>query len=137
MTILYFSRGFLNFLSCFCPLNPLVKYTRAQGMVSPSCFFFLSFFSSLLRWMEMQLNIIRKYSAVPFKKTSQSGLHPCSILGSTSENKLHFFLVYYRCSFSVFTTDVLKKSFSLSPLHSDLLKDRSWASFAWFSHSIC
>lgn len=39
--------------------------------------------------------------------------------------------------FFFFTTDVLKKSFSLSPLLGDLLKDRSWASFAWISHSIC
>lgn len=87
----------------------------------------------------MQFNIIRKYSAIPFKKTNKSGLHPFSILGSTRENKLRFFLVYYRRSFFFFffTTDVLKKSFSLSPLLGDLLKDRSWASFAWISHSIC
>lgn len=87
--------------------------------------------------MEMQFNIIRKYSAIPFKKTNKSGLHrfPSWV---APENKLHFFLVYYRCSFFFFffTTDVLKL-FSLSPLLGDLLKDRSWASLAWISHTIC
>lgn len=100
-------------------------------MASPSCFFDLSSliaFFPCLTWMEIQLNIIRKYSIISFKKPNKSGLHPFPILSSTREEQIAFLPGLLR---------VLKKSFSVSPLPSGLLEDGPWVLFAWISNSIC
>lgn len=133
MTILYFSRGFLDFPSLTSVHLTLLwsTHTCTNHGLAKLLFWLLSSLIACfpcLTWMEIQLNIIRKYSIISFKKPNKSGLHPFPILGSTREEQIAFLPGLLR---------VLKKSFSVSPLPSGLLEDGPWVLFAWISNSIC